>query len=423
MSINDIVPQSKDTPRFPYVTWIVIFGIAVGGSFYGGYLMGGKGVSLPVQAPLGQEKEGIVKNFERPAPSYLNKDVDFNLFWDVWKRVKSEYISKDTSDTQLFYGSLRGIVSALDDPYSEFFDPDLAKQFDESLSGSFEGIGAEIGMKNKQLIIVAPLAGTPAEKAGLKAGDHILAVDKKSTVDMSIDMAVSNIRGKGGTKVTLTIYRIGDKEAHDVTITRQKIVVPSVVWELKPESIGYIKISHFNQDTQDRFADAVREVLSKNPKGLVIDLRNNPGGYLDTAVRIASYWVEGKTIVIEKYDGERSEEYRARGRASLKNLKTVVVVNEGSASASEIVAGALQDYGKATLVGKKTFGKGSVQTLQKLEDGSALKLTIATWLTPKGRSINQEGITPDITVEPAKGEVLADKEKDVQLEKALELLK
>ncbi len=425
MSFHDLIPTEnipQNSARSPFKKYVAVFLIiALAGSFYGGFQVGRQQKEIVTTSSENQEKGGEVSNLERPAPTYLGKDVDFNLFWDVWRKVKSDYIKKDTADTKLFYGSLRGVVSALGDPYSEFFDPDMAKKFDESLSGTFEGIGAEIAVKNKQLVIVAPLPGTPAERAGLRAGDKILAIDKQSTADMSVDYAVSIIRGKGGTKVTLTMYHEGDKKEKIVEIIRENIVVASVTWEMKPNSIAYIKITHFNQDTEGKFSEAVQELLAKRPRGLILDMRNNPGGFLDTAVRVSSYWVEGQTVVIEKYDSKKSEEYKARGRASLKNMPTVVLVNEGSASAAEIVAGALQDYQKAKLVGRKTFGKGSVQTLQRLDDGSALKLTIAKWLTPKGRSINEEGIKPDIDVE-LKDEDVA-KNKDPQMDKAMELLK
>lgn len=399
-----------------FVFYGLIFSIAV--SFYAGYKVGDD------RSPAEQTKsvqEGKLLRTNDRVPSYLSKDVEFSLFWDVWKRVKSEHFVRNTADTKLFYGALAGIVSALDDPYSVFFDPELSKKFDESLSGSFDGIGAEIGAKNNQLQIVAPLPESPAEGAGLRSGDKILAIDKRMTTGMSVDYAVSLIRGKRGTKVTLTIYRDGEKKERDITIKRDTIRIASVTWKVMDGNVGYLKIAHFNQDTEEKFKEAVKDLLAKRVGGIVLDVRNNPGGYLDTAVQVAGYWVDGKPVVIEQYSNQKKDEYTSRVRALLADMKTVVLVNEGSASASEIVAGALQDYGKAVLIGKKTFGKGSVQDLQHLKDGSSLKLTIAKWLTPKGRSIDEEGVKPDIEVELKDSDI--EQNKDPQLEKALEVVK
>lgn len=393
--------------------------VVIAASFYGGYLLGAN--QTPTKSTTQEEKGGALSGTKEPLPSFLSKDVEFSLLWDVWKLVKQDYVEKNTPDTKLFYGALAGVVAALGDPYSVFFDPETAKRFDEELSGSFEGIGAEIGMKNNQIIIIAPLSGTPAEKAGLLAGDKIIAIDKKSTANMSVDLAVSLIRGKGGTNVTLSIYRDGNSQEHDVIITRDTIQVASVKWEMKEGGVGYIKISHFNKDTLEKFKEAVKDLLAKKATKLVIDLRNNPGGFLDTAVEVAGYWIDGKPAVIEKFDEKRKKEYRAQSRAILKDIPTVVLVNQGSASASEIVAGALQDYERAKLVGMTTFGKGSVQDLKPLPDGSAVKITVAKWLTPKERSIHEVGIKPDFEVELKKEDI--DSKKDPQMEKAMELLK
>lgn len=364
---------------------------------------------------------GKLLNIPSERPQFLSKDVDFSLLQDVWQKVKTHYIVKDTPDTKLFYGALAGVVGALDDPYSSFFDPETAKKFHESLSGTFEGIGAEIGMKDNQLIIVAALDHSPAKIAGIQSGDKIVAIDKKSTTGMAIDYAVSSIRGKKGTPVMLTLYRSGEKKEREVTIIRDKIVVASVTWKVPDEQgIATIKISHFNDDTEKKFKEAVRDILPKHPKGLILDLRDDPGGFLDAAITVAGYWVNSNIVTIQKFSDGHQEELRSHGDAKLKNIPTVTLVNEGSASASEIVAGALQDYGISKLVGKKTYGKGSVQDLQQLKDGSSLKLTIALWFTPKGRSINKEGITPDTVVE-MKAEDYEQK-KDPQLDKAREMV-
>lgn len=353
-------------------------------------------------------------------PDNVGQDVDFKLFWETWDILKNNYVEKDNlTDKKMFYGALRGLVSSAEDPYTVFMDPAITKEFEDDLSGTFEGIGAEIGMKNDIVTIIAPLPGMPAEKAGLKAGDKIYSIDGTSTAGMSVDEAVRKIRGGKGTEVKLSIYRNGFSSVKDFTIIRDSIVVKSVKTSIK-NNIFVIEISNFNSDTSELFNNAVREAISKKPKGIIIDLRNNPGGFLDTAIEMASEWVDDGIIVSEKYSDERKDDHLSRGRARLKDIPTVVLVNQGSASASEIVAGALQDYGKAKIIGKKTFGKGSVQTMQNLSDGSSIKITVAKWLTPKGRSISDEGITPDIEVDLTEDDF--NKDKDPQMDKAFETL-
>jgi carboxyl-terminal processing protease len=356
------------------------------------------------------------------APSgEISQDINFNLFWDVWDKLKEYYVDrKDLTDKKMFYGALRGLVSSAGDPYTVFMDPKVAQEFSEDLAGTFEGIGAEIGIKNDTLTIIAPLPDMPAEKAGLKAGDKVLAINGESTVGITLDEAVRKIRGPRGTTVTLSVARKDEDGIKDITITRGKIVVKSVRTNLREDNIFVIKITNFNEDTEKLFNQTVRKILDKNPRGIILDLRNNPGGLLDTAIEVASEWIEDGVVVTEKFSDDKKIEHLARGRARLKGYSTVVLVNQGSASASEIVAGALQDYGLATLVGKKTFGKGSVQTLLNLPDGSSMKITVAKWLTPKGRSINDEGIDPDVEVDLTLDDYNAD--KDPQMDKAVEML-
>ncbi|MEK7130280.1 MAG: S41 family peptidase [Patescibacteria group bacterium] len=352
------------------------------------------------------------------------QDLNFKLFWEVWQKVKVDAVDHNVTDQDLFYGAVRGVVGALKDPYSVFFTPDETKKFNEELSGSFEGIGAEIGFnKNNILSIIAPLPATPAERAGLKAEDMILKIDGQDTTDMSLEDAVSKIRGPKSTEVTLNIFREGFSEPKEFAIIRDRIQIESVKWEIKEASgkkFAYIKISHFNADTGDKFEKIVMPVLQKNPDGIILDLRNNPGGFLDVSVDIAVFWTGDKTVVIEQIKGDKKEELKGNGIARFQDIPTIVLVNGGSASASEIVAGALQDHGKAKIVGTKTFGKGSVQELESLGNGSSLKLTVAKWLTPKGVSISEKGITPDIEVKFTDKDF--EEKKDPQLEKALELL-
>jgi carboxyl-terminal processing protease len=261
----------------------------------------------------------------------------------------------------------------------------------------------------------------PAQKAGLMAGDKIYAIDGKTTIGLTVDEAVKKIRGQKGTKVTLTIIRGATEKPKDIAITRDVIFVKSVKTEMRSDGIYVIKVTNFNDDTQGLFDDAVVDAVKKNPKGIILDLRNNPGGYLDTAVAMASEWVTAGPVVAEQAADNKRTEYPSNGKARLSKFPTVVLVNGGSASASEILAGALRDYKKATLVGEQTYGKGSVQTVKDLSDGSILKITIAKWLTPAGDFINEKGIAPNVVIKTTQPDI--DKNVDPQMNKALDILK
>ncbi len=371
-----------------------------------------------IYSPI-EEKEtsfvNLIKKIERK-----EETIDYNLFLDVLETIRTKYIEQQISERNLFYGALKGLVAGLKDPYSIFLEPELAEKFKTELSGFFEGIGAEISSKKERIIIVAPLEGTPAEKAGLKPGDEIYEINGEDTLGMGIDEAVSKIRGKKGTQVKLLIFRKGWDSPKEFVITRDVIRIKTVRYEMKNNKIAYLKISYFNERTVSEFDKAIREILSKKPSGLILDLRNNPGGYLYAAVEIAGAWTGEKVIVFEKLRSGEEKEYWAKREAKLKDLKTIVLVNKGSASGSEILAGALQDYEIAKILGEKTFGKGSVQELTELRDGSIVKLTVARWLTPKKREIEGIGIEPDIKIEMTEKDY--DEEKDPQLEKAIELL-
>lgn len=375
------------------------------------------------------EKMQIAKFNQAAIKQLVNKDakpefalgekVDFGLFWQVWEKIKKDYAYQPIDEIKMFYGAIEGMAASLGDPYSVFFEPQIAEEFQKDLAGEFEGIGAEIGIKDNALIVVAPLQDSPAERAGLAAGDKILAIDGKDTQGMALDAAVKMIRGKRGTRVTLLIARDGIKTAKDYEIVRDKIIIKSVQWRMEGD-IAYIKVLQFGDETAKDFDSIVGKIILKNPKGIILDLRNNPGGYLDAAVKMAGEWVPDDAVVYERFKG-KDEGFKAYGKGRLKDFKTVILINKGSASGSEILAGALKDYEKATLVGEKSFGKGSVQDYNEFSDGSALKLTIALWLTPKGTSINGEGIEPNVAVEITEEDATA--KKDPQMEKAKELLK
>jgi carboxyl-terminal processing protease len=323
----------------------------------------------------------------------------------------------------MVYGMAKGMTEQLGDPYTVFFEPDKAKQFKEDLKGSFEGIGAEIGMKDNIITIIAPIKDSPADKAGLKAGDKILKIDDKDTTGLAVDEAVAKIRGAKGTQVKLSVISENDLIPRDISITRDVINVKSVEWEMKNDDIAYIRLSSFSEDTVKEFTEAARQVRESNAKSIVLDLRGNPGGYLDSAVDIASFFLpKGTQVVREDFGGKQpANDYTTQFNPVLDKYPMVALVDKGSASAAEILAGALSEQKGIKLIGEKTYGKGSVQEFITLSDGSTVKVTVAEWLTPEGKNINKEGISPDIEVKLSPDD-LKDK-KDPQLDKALETVK
>ncbi|MEX1995406.1 MAG: S41 family peptidase [Candidatus Saccharimonadales bacterium] len=343
----------------------------------------------------------------------LASQLDYSSVDRVYSLLKSSFDGKLDEGT-LLNGLKEGLVDAAADPYTEYFTPSEAQEFNQALAGSITGIGAELGTdQDDNIVIVAPLSGYPAEEAGLLPKDIIAAVDGQTTNGMSVGTAVKKIRGKEGTNVTLDIVR-GSGSPFKVTITRAKITVPSVKYEITG-SIGYIKISQFTEDTVGLATAAAEQFKAKGVKGVVVDVRGNPGGFLKGSVQIASLWLDsGKTVVQQRRGAQVTDIEYASGKSTLKGLPTVVLINEGSASASEILAGALRDNNAATVVGKKSFGKGSVQHLERLSDGSELKVTIARWYTPKGANIDKHGITPDVEVNRSEADVKAgrDPQKD-----------
>ncbi|MFH0955737.1 MAG: S41 family peptidase [Candidatus Falkowbacteria bacterium] len=405
------------------IAGIILLGLVLMSVGFGGGMMFAQKNEFIKRASIKEAVyAGQVYNKYVTAPANkLTQDIDFNLFWNVWDQLKDKYVDKnELNDKTMFYGAIKGLVESIGDPYTVFMEPKVAKEFSDDLAGTFEGIGAEIGKKDNIITIVAPLADMPAEKAGLQAGDQIYAINGESTAGLEIDEAVSKIRGPKGTEVTLTIFRKSFEKTEDFKITRQTILVKSVRTKMGDDKIFVITITNFNDDTRELFKKAAGEAVEKNPKGIILDLRNNPGGYLETAIDVASEWIDEGVVVTEQFSPEKKNEYLHRGRARLKDFPTVVLVNQGSASASEIVSGALKDDGKATIVGMKTFGKGSVQTLEDLKDGSSVKITVAKWLTPKGYNINEQGITPDVEVDLTLEDY--NKSIDPQIEKAVEIL-
>lgn len=401
---------SRPVPRSLFILTVILLVIV---TFSLGFYIGrARGVASVVP-----EGEGEVFGIGE-IPSYLAQDVDFQQFWDTWNFVKESFYHQPVSEVDLYYGSLKGLVSGLDDPYSVYFDPEEAEAFNASLEGSFEGIGAEIGIKDDRLQIVAPLDGLPAQQAGLLPGDWIVLIDGVETTGMSVEEAVTFIRGEKGTQVVLTIVREGVDGLTDYSIIRDKIVIDSVKWFIDENNVMIIGLSTFNHDTSELFTQAVQEALTRDVDGIILDLRSNPGGLLTTAIDIASAWVGYDAVVIERAQDD-VQTFKGVSAPRLAGIPTVVLVNGGSASASEIVSGALQDYNHATIVGTQTFGKGSVQDYRELEDGSAIKITTAVWYTPNGRSINEEGITPDVLVDYTVEEYQADIDPQMDAAKAI----
>lgn len=413
--------EEEKTSKLKKISAGILITLLVLVSFGLGMYLPGKSEVIKELAKNEAIYAGKVLGKYNTSDNVLTQDVNFALFWEVWDTLKKEYVDKDKlNEKEMFYGAIKGMVASAGDPYTVFMDPKIAQEFADDLAGTFEGIGAEIGIRKDVLTVVAPLADSPAEKAGLKAGDKILTIDDMSTAGITVEEAVSKIRGQKDTNVTLTIFREGMEKPTNFVITRKQIVVKSIKTEKRKDGLYVIKINSFNDDTYDLFSRAVAEVIKDKPKGIILDLRNNPGGYLDTAVEIASSWVEDGIIVTEKFGDDKKNEFMAQGKALLKDYKTVVLVNQGSASASEILAGALKDHGKAVIIGEKTFGKGSVQTLEDLKDGSVIKITIAKWLTPAGNNINEQGIEPDVVVELRLEDY--NENKDPQMDKAVEYL-
>ena len=365
---------------------------------------------------------------------------DFNTFWQAWNLVKTEALKGSTlSDQQLLYGAIQGIVGSLGDPHSVYFPPVDAAKFNEDISGSFSGVGMEIGKKDGQLMVIAPLEGSPAEKAGIKAKDAILKIDKTLTDNLQIEDAVKLIRGPEGTQVDLLLYRSGWVEPKHFVLTRGQIIVPTVKFEMmdsagtssEPQSnsspqasndIAYLHLLSFNEKSPQLFYDALNKAKAQNAKGIIVDMRNNPGGYLEASVDIANFFLPKDTLVVsEEFRGGMKDDYKTDYSGDFQDIPVVVLVNGGSASAAEIFAGALHDQKRAQLIGETTFGKGTVQTLKSLTDNSQIKLTIAHWILPSGKLIDNEGIDPDISV-PLTDENTKDG-KDPQLDKAMEEIK
>ena len=350
-------------------------------------------------------------------------EVDFSPFWKAWNLIEEKYVASDGLDRQkMVYGAIGGMVAALDDPYTVFFPPVEKQLFESEIEGKFEGIGAEIGMRKGVLTVISPLTGSPAAGAGLLPGDKIARIDDVITTELTLDEAVRLIRGDKGTVVALTILRSGEDEMRVIKITRDTIHVPILDMEKRDGGVFVIHLYNFSEQSPLEFRKALQEMARSGSNKLILDLRNNPGGFLEASVDIASWFLESGKVVAREAFGDGTElQHRSHGYNALSNIPTVILVNNGSASASEILAGALRDHLKTQLIGTKTFGKGSVQELVDVTNTTSLKVTIARWLTPSGISLSENGLDPDIVVEITPEDV--EKLQDPQMEKALEIIK
>lgn len=347
--------------------------------------------------------------------------LDFASVQDLYRQLAANY-DGSLDKQKLIDGAKKGMVDSIGDPYTVYFTAAEAKEFLSDLEGTFEGIGAELGKRDGNLTIISTIDGSPAKKAGLLSGDAIVKVNDEDTTGWSIEEAVKKIRGQKGTSVKLLVVRKGQDKPLDLAVTRDTITDPSVKTEVTSDNIGIIRITRFGQtDTVSLARAATLDFKARGVKGVVLDLRGNGGGYLQSAVDVASLWMQNKTVVTERTGGHVTDTLKTNGDAPLQGIPTIVLVNSGSASASEILAGALSDNGAAKLVGEKTFGKGVVQDVKDLKDGGSLKVTIASWYTPNGKNISKEGIAPQTTVTMSDEDYVAG--RDPQKDKALEMLR
>ncbi|MFN2214949.1 MAG: S41 family peptidase [Anaerolineales bacterium] len=344
----------------------------------------------------------------------------FAPFWQSWDLVHDLYIDQPVDDTLMMQGAIKGMMQSLGDQHSSYMDPEQYRQANIELTGEYEGIGAYVDTTQEYLTIVSPMRDSPAENAGLKPGDQIIAIDGEDMTGIDGSLVIRKVLGPAGTPVTLTIFREGEKP-FEVTLERARIIIPVVEYEMLDGNIAYLKLSSFSKKATNEMAAALEDLLAQDPVGLILDLRNNPGGERNSAVEISSQFIDQGVIMYQEYGDGSRDTFDAVGGGLATDIPLVVLINEGSASASEIVAGAIQDYERGTLVGKVTFGKGSVQNWIPLADDQGLvRITIARWLTPNGRTIHKLGVEPDIEVDLTEDDFL--NEKDPQLDKAIELL-
>ena len=377
-------------------------------------------VALPkIELPDVTSSEGTAPSQGAQTPEEL-QDL-FEPFWQAWQLVHDEFVDQPVDDEALMRGAIRGMMEGLGDQHSSYMDPQEFEQANMPMDGEYEGIGAYVDTSAEYLTITSPMPDSPAEKAGLRPNDKIIAVDGEDMTGVDGSLVLKRVLGPAGTDVVLTILREGEEAPFDVTITRAKIILKSVEYEMLEQNIAYVKLTTFGDDTTRDLKNALRELMRQNPDGMILDLRNNGGGYLTTAIEVVSQFVGDGVVMYEEYGTGQRHTFQAIRGGLATEIPLVVLVNEGTASASEITAGAIQDYERGTLVGMQTFGKGSVQNWIPLDNKQgAVRVTVARWLTPKERQIHEVGLEPDVVVELTEEDMEA--ERDPQLEKAIEVL-
>lgn len=401
---------------------IFIAGVLLAGAFSGGFLAATLlpgGNALPAINDLNPFSSGPSTEQSATTPDEL--ETLFIPFWEAWNIVHEQYVDQPVDDLALMQGAIRGMMDALGDKQTFYMEPQVYENETSSLQGSYEGIGAYVDTDGEYLTIVSPIEGSPADAAGLKPGDKVIAIDDEDMTGVAPEEARLKVLGPDGSQVKLTVAREGESAPLDFVITRAEIVIRSAEGKMLEDGIAYVDINTFGEKTTAELREALDELMAQNPRGIVIDLRNNPGGYLNTSVEVSSEFIDEGLILIEQYGNGKRDEYKALGNGRATDIPLVALINEGSASASEILAGALQDYERATLVGVQSYGKGSVQNWQPLSnDQGAARVTIAKWLTPDERAIDQIGLTPDVWVELTAEDFAA--ERDPQLDAAVETL-
>jgi carboxyl-terminal processing protease len=394
------------------------------GSFAGGFVAGRV---IPLSGIPGVPQSVTMSpptvSPEQQSATPLELQTLFEPFWEAWTLVHENYVDQPVNDVELMRGAIRGMMQALGDRHSSYMDPKDFADANASLEGEYEGIGAYVDTGAEYLTITSPIPGSPAEKAGLLPGDQVVAIDGEDMTGVNPEVARTKVLGPANTVVHLTILREGADELLEFDVVRAKITIKSVSGEMREDGIAYIQVTTFGDKTTPELLDALKTLMPQNPKGIILDLRNNGGGYLSTSVEVASQFLDSGVVLYEQYgDGSRKTyEVIPGGLATDTNIPMVALINEGSASASEIVAGALQDNGRAKLVGETSFGKGSVQNWIELSgDNGAVRITIAKWLTPNGNTIHEIGLTPDVIVERTEEDFKAN--RDPQLDKAAQVL-
>ncbi|PKO17282.1 MAG: hypothetical protein CVU39_05885 [Chloroflexi bacterium HGW-Chloroflexi-10] len=407
------------TNFWKYILITIAVLIVIGGSFSGGFLAG---QAMPLfKSTTIFDQNPLVDSIESKNTSEEDLDALFSPFWEAWDYVDNMYIDQPVDHTKMMQGAISGMLESLGDEHTSYMDPEMFRIQNTPLQGEYEGIGAWVDTTGDYLTIISPMPDSPAEEAGLKSEDQVIAVDDVSVDGMDGNQVLRKILGEAGTQVKLTIFRPATSETLDFSIIRKKIEVPSVTSEMLDNQIAYVQLVNFGDKTHNELKDQLQDLLKDNPVGLILDLRYNGGGYLTTAIDVTSEFVKQSPLMIEEYGNGEKTTFNSKTFGLARDIPLVVLVNEGSASASEITAGAIQDYGRGILVGTQTYGKGSVQNWITLQDNQGgIRVTIAHWLTPNGRLIAGQGLIPDYEVQITEEDMK--NEFDSQLEKAIELL-